>query len=90
MELTSKPKQKPDYRLEQMDNELLLYHPSETKILYLNQPASLIWQLCNGEHTTQELIELLGAAYPEAAGEIAADVQATLQQFLDNACIELV
>ncbi len=90
MNLDSKPRRKTDYRLEQLDDEMVLYHPAETKILYFNQTASLIWQLCDGERTACEMILLLSESYPESASEIAADVQATLQQFEEHGCIELV
>ncbi len=85
-----KPRRKTDYRLEQLDNEMVLYHPSETKILYFNQTASLIWQLCDGERTAEEMISLLSESYPESASDIASDVQSTLQQFEEHGCIELV
>jgi hypothetical protein len=90
MNLESKPQRKTDYRLEQLDGEMILYHPSETKILYFNQTASLIWQLCDGERTPAEMIRLLSESYPESAGEIADDVQSTLQQFEEQGCVELV
>jgi hypothetical protein len=90
MNLDSKPRRKNDYRLEQLDDEMVLYHPSETKILNFNQTASLIWQLCDGERTAAEMISLLSESYPESAGEIAADVQSTLQQFEEHRCIELM
>jgi hypothetical protein len=86
---TSKPKREPDYRLEMIDGELLLYHLNETKILYCNQTASLIWRLCDGQKTVGEIASLLQEAYPEAAEAIAADVQATLGQFLAHNSISL-
>lgn len=81
------PRREPGYVMETMDNELLLYHPAETKVMYCNQTASLIWQLCDGERTVQGIIDLLAEAYPEAAGDIAQDVRATLQQFTDHGAI---
>ena len=90
MDLSKKPQRKPDYRLEVIDDESLLYHPGETKILYCNQTASLIWQLCNGQRTVQEIAALLGEAFPGAAETISADVTATLGQFLDQGAIELI
>jgi coenzyme PQQ biosynthesis protein PqqD len=90
MNLDSKPRRKTDYRLEQLDGEMVLYHPSETKILYFNQSASLIWQLCDGERSAAEIIRMLSESYPESAGEISSDVQSTLQQFEQQGCIELV
>ena len=89
MDLSAKPKQKPDFHLEVIDGELLLYHLGETKILYFNETASLIWQLCNGRQTVGEIIDLLSEAYPDAAGTMAADVEETVQQFLTAGCIEL-
>ena len=86
----NKPRRKPDYRLEKIDNELLLFHPAQTKIMYCNESASLIWQLCDGQKTPQEIVALLAAAYPEAADGMADDVQATLQQFAQHGAIEFV
>ncbi len=88
MTLQKIPRQKPDYHLETLDDELLLYHPSDTRIMYCNQTASLVWQLCNGERSGQQIIELLQNAYPENAGSIAEDVTATLQQFVEHGAIE--
>lgn len=88
MNLIDRPRRKPDFRLELLDNEMLLYHPAETKILHFNQTAALIWHLCDGEHTVEGISEMLQAAYPEAAEVIAADVTETLQAFDEHGCIE--
>ena len=83
-------KRKDDYRLEKVDGELLLYHPGSTKILYCNETASLIWQLCDGTRGEKEIAGTLGEAYPEAAERIAADVRETVQLVLDNEALEWV
>ncbi len=85
-----KPKQKSDYRLEMINDELLLFHPTQTTILYCNQTASLIWQLCDGQRTTQEINQLLRTAFPESADTIEADVATTLKQFEQHGAIEFV
>ena len=85
----SRPRRKPDYRLEMIDDELLLYHLDQTKILYCNQTASLIWNLCDGQITVEAITHMLQDAYPEAAEAIASDVHATLRQFLDHDSIIL-
>ncbi len=90
MDLTDRPRRKADFRLELLDNEMLLYHPAETKILHFNQTASLIWYLCDGEHTVEDVTQMLQGAYPEAAEVIASDVTETLQQFAEQGCIEWV
>lgn len=82
------PRPRPDYRLEQMDDELLLYHPGETKTVYLNQTASLVWQLCNGERSTDEIMRLLQDSFPESSEQIEADVRAALAEFERHGAIE--
>ena len=86
MFLISKPHRIPDYRLEEIDGELLLYHPDRTKIIYCNPSASLIWQLCDGQRTAQDIIDLLNTAYNQP--DIAADVTATLDLFHQHGVIE--
>lgn len=86
----NRPRRVADYRLEQMDNELLLFHPAQSKVLYCNETASLIWQLCDGQHSTPEIIALLSDSYPESANEIANDVETTLKQFHAHGAIEYV
>jgi len=88
MDLSCKPCQRPDYRLEKIDDELLLYHPSHTTIMYCNPSASLIWQLCDGERTVEEIISLLSTAYERPYKEISAEVTTTLEQFYVHRAIE--
>ena len=84
----SKPHRNPDYRLEAIDGELLLFHPEKAKIMYCNETASLIWQLCDGERTTQEIIGLLADTFPGAAAAIPDDVESTLKEFHQHGAIE--
>jgi hypothetical protein len=85
-----KPLRKPEFRLERMDKELLLFNPVSTRILYLNEQASVIWQLCDGTRTAEGMIELLSAAYPDAAKSIGEDVLETLKIFIENNVIGLI
>jgi hypothetical protein len=90
METTVKPKRKPGLNIEEMDGELILFSPRTTKVLYFNPTASVIWQLCDGEHTLGEIVDLLAAAYPDAAEKMLAQVEGTLQVFLENETIKLI
>lgn len=84
-----KPRQKPDYLLEAVDNDIILYHPGRNKALYLNETASLIWRLCDGNRTTTEIAELLQEAFPEREGAIGEEVATTLQRFVEEGAVEL-
>jgi hypothetical protein len=84
------PRHAPDFRLETLDNEVLLYHPGQTKAVYLNETASLVWNLCDGTRDPAEIVELLQEAFPEAVDQIAADVDRVLQEFASHGAIEYV
>ncbi len=89
MNLTESPRREPGYRLETIDDELLLFHPATTRIVYCNATAGLIWRLCDGERTVGEMIALLAEAYPEAAATLAADVEKALEQLCACGAISL-
>lgn len=78
------------FKIEEIDGETLLYHLGQTKTVYLNQSATIIWQLCDGERTVDEIVSLLQENYPEDAQTIAGDVETALTQFVNEGAIELV
>jgi len=89
MKMSSEDMQKkiilePNYLLEQIDNEITLYHPTLTTSLYLNESGGLIWELCNGERSTADIIDLITAAYPENSQQIEGDVTKVITQLLEN------
>lgn len=77
-----------DFSLEEIDDELLLYHPAKTKAVYLNETAALVWQLCDSQRSVAEIISLLEENYPES-DSIEDDVMNTLQQLKDNGAVEI-
>lgn len=89
MDYLARPRQRLGFHLEIVDGEMLLYHLDETRILYCNSTATLIWHLCDGKQTINEIIDLLANAYPDAAETMAEDVERTLDQFLSVGAIEL-
>ena len=89
MQDTDIPKRVPDYHLEQMDGEHLLYHPVKALAMHLNETASLVWQLCDGNREIKAIRELLVQAYPGHAEQVAGDVSAVLQQFVDQDVVRI-
>jgi len=77
-----------EFKLEELDNELLLYHPAKTKTVYMNETASLVWQLCDGQRSIGDISELLKESFPEAADRVAEDVESTLKTFAEHGAIE--
>jgi hypothetical protein len=88
--MPDRPRRKSAYRLEELDGELLIYHPTASTVVYCNQTASLIWRLCDGTHTAAEISALLSGAYPEAAASIPDDVTDTLRTLTQQQVIEWV
>lgn len=79
----------PDYRLEKLDSEILLYSLSGTKAVYLNETAGLIWEICDGNRTVEEIIVLLAQSYPQQKAQIRPDVIATIQALIENGAMTL-
>jgi hypothetical protein len=86
----TKPLRKQEYRLEKMDNELLLFNPQDLVVLYLNESASVVWQLCDGQRTISQIAELIAEAYPDAEKSILDDVQETILLFRDKGAVTLI
>ena len=88
MNETKRPTPVLGYQLEMLDGELLLFHPASMKILHSNQSGALIWQLCDGQRTVTDIVDLLGEAYPDSGSQIRADTYEALQIFADHGAIE--
>jgi len=82
------PQPNSEFSLEEIDDELLLYHPAKTKAVYLNETAALVWQLCDSERSIGEITSLLEENYPES-DSIKGDVEATLKQLESNGAVEI-
>lgn len=64
--------------LEDMDGEMLLYNPSNATTLHLNAPSAIVWQLCDGKRTAQDIIDAVLEAYPEQSEQIPDDIKTVL------------
>ncbi len=81
------PRQAEDFQIERLDGEVILFHPANNTIVHSTETASLIWHLCDGKRTTDDIIALLTAAYPENAETIAIDVPDTLEILAEHRVI---
>ena len=75
--------------LAEIDGELVLLHADRETVVYCNPTASLVWRLCDGQRTVEEIVALLAEAWPEDAGRIRSDVVATLEQLVQGGCLKL-
>lgn len=78
MGFDGRPRQVEGYAQERLGEEVLLYHPGRTTVLYLNAAAHLVWQLCDGRRTVEDIQAMLAAAYSDADADVAGDVAEAL------------
>jgi hypothetical protein len=76
------------FQVENLDGEIVLLHPARNLIIYSNQTGALIWQLCDGQRSVDEIVEILSAAYPESKAEIIIDVPQTIQTLVSRGALE--
>jgi hypothetical protein len=77
------------FQVETLDGEIVLLHPTHNIIIHINQTGALIWQLCDGIRTENEIAELLGTAYPEAQEQIRVDVLETIRNLMERSALKL-
>lgn len=80
--MTLSPRPTQGFQMETLDGEIILLHPTRNVIIHSNQSGALIWSLCDGQRSVAEIVEILGAAYPESQEEIAVDVPQVIQELL--------
>ena len=74
---------------EVIDGEVLLYQPQQTRAVYLNPTAAVIWSLCDGKRSVREIIRAIDESYPEAGADLKEDVLATLNQLKESGVLVL-
>jgi len=84
------PKPVAAYRLEDFDKELFLYHPVKTQAVYLNETAALIWRLCDGRRSIEDIRSILHEAYLEDSDRINRDLKSALERFSKCGAIEFI
>ena len=85
-----KPRRAGGYAVEQLEDELLLFHPGRGSIVALNPAAVLVWNLCDGVRTAGEIADLIAAAYPESAAQVRGDVDEVVALLAGHGALDLV
>jgi hypothetical protein len=65
----------------EVEDGLVVYQAATERVHYLNPTASLVFELCTGEHTEEEIGTLVGEAWdlPEPPHEAVAQCLAQLR-----------
>lgn len=81
--------QSPEFVIEDINDEILLYRPSTHQAIHLNETAAAIWKLCDGTRTAKDLVDCFLAEYPSAQSSVPHEVQEAIDLLLrDGALVE--
>jgi hypothetical protein len=77
----------PDYKVEEFDNEVLLYSVRDSKGVYLNVTACVVWELCHKCQSVEEIVTLLEEVYPQQKAAIREDVVLAIESLVENGAL---
>jgi pyrroloquinoline quinone biosynthesis protein D len=73
------PLKRSDVRCWEVEGEAVVYDPASGQGHVLNHTALGIWQMCDGEHTVDDIEKILIGAFPDQTSSVKADVQSTIE-----------
>jgi pyrroloquinoline quinone biosynthesis protein D len=82
VEPSFRPKRRPEIRIETVDDELVLYDATSGRAAYLNDTAAVVWKLCDGERSVEEIGVLLAREIDGKGRPVAGDVEETIGEFV--------
>jgi PqqD family protein of HPr-rel-A system len=75
-----RPRARPDVLTRSSRRQRLLYDPRANTFHVLNETAELIWSLCDGRHTLEEIGEEVRRHFDVPQGvDLSADVERTIE-----------
>jgi coenzyme PQQ biosynthesis protein PqqD len=81
MKLQRSPRRKEQVIAQKASNDFLLFNMDDGNYYSLNEVGARIWELCDGTHSIEEIIDTLAREYDEAKNVLAEDVVEFLERF---------
>lgn len=72
----------------ELDGDISIYDPGSERVVILNETASDVWRLADGQHTINEIAELLAGAYGVDVHSISDEVGQAVESFVDAGLME--
>jgi hypothetical protein len=86
---TTRPVRKPGITAKDIGGETLLYSAEEEAIHILNPTAQLIWELCDGEHTVEDMEQAIRTSFSVAdENDVSGDIWRTLEVFVGKGLLQ--
>ena len=83
------PEQSAGYEIKKTACCYFLQEEESQNLVRLNDSSALIWQVCTGEWTVGEIIEVLKESYPDAADAMDQDVMQALNMLYGEGVIQV-
>lgn len=84
-----RPRIKPSLIAKQMDSETVLFDPESGAVHTLNPTAWLIWQLCDGRHSLEDMAEVVRRDFSAGEGaDVSDDIRRTIERFRKEGLLE--
>ncbi len=75
-----RPSRRTEFEERVVEGEMVVMDKESEQIHQLNETASFIWQLCDGEHDRKQIAEELATAFDVDAETAETDVAETLNK----------
>jgi len=80
-ELNYRPRVKDGVTVQGLGDEVMLYDPEKDNIHVLNNTACSIWNLCDGQHTIDEILTNMKKEFPDVPqSELKEDIENTVEE----------
>jgi pyrroloquinoline quinone biosynthesis protein D len=77
-----------DVSLQRVGQEAILHDRRNGRAHVINESAAQIWELCDGQHTLDQIVSVIAAAYALPTADAQADVQYILAKFHELRVLE--
>ena len=83
------PSQVPGFELQKTACCFFLKEEDSKNLVKLNDSSALIWQVCTGEWSVGEIIDVLKESYPDAADGMDKDVYTALDSLVKEGVVSI-
>jgi hypothetical protein len=72
-----------------VDDEVMLHDKKQRKVYALNPVAALVWSLCDGTHTVEQIVASVKSQFSGYEPlEISSDIHNAIARFRENGLLE--
>jgi hypothetical protein len=87
IEFDFKPKRK-NFKIEELEDDFILYDEFKDEIFLLNKSAKIVFDMCDGNFTFKEIVDIISDNLKTPKEIILKDVKKILNEFIKKGIIE--